>query len=94
MIRLRLRRGPVLRDMCGSARRRCLMTLSWETTYAVAVELKRHHPGLDLHSVTLQQICDWTLALPGFEDDPALCNDEILASIFQDWFEETLNDGE
>ncbi len=70
------------------------MTLSWESSYAVALELKRRHPGVDVDSVTLQQIFDWTLALPGFEDDPALCNDEILSSIFQDWFEEILHAGE
>lgn len=70
------------------------LTLSWETTYAVALELRRHHPGADLGAVTLQQLRDWTLALPGFQDDPALCNDEILASIFQDWYEETLHAGE
>jgi FeS assembly protein IscX len=70
------------------------MTLSWETTYAVALELKRLHPGVDVSSLTLQQIFDWTLALPGFKDDPALCNDEILSSIFQDWYEEILHAGE
>jgi FeS assembly protein IscX len=32
----------------------------------------------------------WTLALPMFEDDPALANDDILAAIYQDWYEETL----
>ena len=70
------------------------MTLSWETTYAIAVELKRLHPGVDVNSLTLKQIHDWTLALQGFEDDPALCNDEILSSIFQAWYEEILHDGE
>ncbi len=70
------------------------MSLSWETSYAVARELKRLHPDASLDSVTLRQIYDWTLALPGFEDDARLCNDEILSSIFQDWYEEMLNAGE
>ncbi len=70
------------------------MSLSWESTFAVALELKRHHPGIDLSAVTLKQVYEWTVALPGFRDDPALCNDEILGSIFQDWFEETLHAGE
>lgn len=30
----------------------------------------------------------WTLDLPGFEDDPELANDDILAAIFQEWYEE------
>ncbi len=70
------------------------VTLSWESTYAVALELKRYHPGIDLTSVTLKQVFDWTVALPGFRDDPSLCNDGILASIFQDWYEEILHAGE
>ncbi len=69
------------------------MSLNWETTYALALELSRSHPGIDMNELTLQQIFDWTLALPGFEDDPALCNDEILSSIFQDWYEEILHAG-
>lgn len=69
-------------------------TLTWETTFAIALELKRRYPGVDLQSVTLKQLLDWTLALPGFEDDRSLCNDDILYSIFQDWYEENLHAGE
>ncbi len=69
------------------------LTLSWETRYAVARELRRLHPSVDLAAVTLHQLREWTLALPGFRDDPSLCNDEILSSIFQDWYEETLHAG-
>jgi FeS assembly protein IscX len=68
------------------------MTLNWETSYAVALELRRSHPEIDVNTISLRQIYDWTLALPEFEDDPALCNDEILASIFQEWYEETAHD--
>ncbi len=69
------------------------MTLSWESTFALAMELKRQHPGIDLKGVTLKEVFEWVLALPEFHDDPALCNDEILASIFQDWYEETIHAG-
>ncbi len=69
------------------------MTLSWESSFAVAMELKRHHPGIDLGGVTLKQVFEWTLALPEFRDEPALCNDEIRASIFQDWYAETIHAG-
>jgi FeS assembly protein IscX len=68
------------------------MTLTWETSYAIALELMRIHPDVDLEDVTLQQIYDWTLKLQDFEDDPALCNDEILSSIFQEWYEEIMDD--
>ncbi len=66
------------------------MTLTWETSYAIAVELRRRHPEADIADLSLQQIYLWTLELEDFEDDPALCNDEILSSIFQEWYEELL----
>jgi FeS assembly protein IscX len=67
------------------------MTLSWETTYAVAMELNRAHPHVRLEELTLQHVDSWTLELPDVEDDPALCNDGILSAIFQEWYEETLH---
>ena len=68
------------------------MTLTWETTYAIAVELKRRHAQARMEDVSLQQIYAWTLELEDFNDDPALCNDEILSSIYQEWYEELIND--
>ena len=67
------------------------MSLTWEATYAIALELRRQHPEANIEDVTLQQIHDWTLVLSDFEDDPALVNDDILYAIYQDWFEENLN---
>jgi FeS assembly protein IscX len=64
--------------------------LNWESIYAIALALKEAHPGVDMQNVSLQMIFNWTVALPTFEDDPALANDDILAAIYQDWFEETL----
>ena len=68
------------------------MSLTWETSYAIAIELKRRHQHVSIENVGLQDIYSWTLELEDFEDDPALCNDEILSSIYQEWFEELLND--
>jgi FeS assembly protein IscX len=68
------------------------MSLDWESTYALALELKRAHPGTRLADVTLDQIFHWALALPEFVDDPSLCNDEILQSIYQEWYEVSLHD--
>ncbi|HVN14192.1 MAG TPA: Fe-S cluster assembly protein IscX [Anaerolineales bacterium] len=67
------------------------MTLTWESTYAIALELRRQHPNVNMEDVSIQQIYSWTLALEEFEDDPSLANDDILHAIYQDWFEETLN---
>jgi len=68
------------------------MILNWETSYAIALELKRLHSAVNIEEVTLQQVHDWTLQLQEFEDDPALSNDDILSSIYQEWLEELLND--
>jgi FeS assembly protein IscX len=68
------------------------MTLTWETSYAIAVELKRRHMDVSIDAVSLGQIYSWTLELEDFNDDPALCNDEILSSIYQEWYEELTND--
>ena len=67
------------------------MTLTWESTYAIALELKRQHQDKNIEEVTLQQILDWTLQLQEFEDDPSLVNDDILYAIYQDWFEENIH---
>jgi FeS assembly protein IscX len=68
------------------------MSLNWETSYAIAVELKRRHADANMDEVSLRQVYAWTLELEDFDDDPALCNDEILSSIYQEWYEELLND--
>ncbi|MCK6539147.1 MAG: Fe-S cluster assembly protein IscX [Anaerolineales bacterium] len=66
-------------------------TLNWESTFAIALELKRKYPDVNIEDVTLQQILNWTIQLPEFEDDPALANDDILYAIYQDWYEEYIN---
>jgi len=66
-------------------------TLNWESTYAIALTLKRKYTDANIEDVTLQQIYQWTLQLPEFEDDPSLANDDILYAIYQDWFEENIN---
>jgi FeS assembly protein IscX len=67
------------------------MTLTWESTYAIALELKRQHKDVNIEKVTLQQILNWTLQLSEFEDDPSLANDDILYAIYQEWYEEYIN---
>ena len=67
------------------------ISLNWETSHAIALELRRLHPDVNMEEVSLQHIYDWTLALEDFEDDPALANDDILHAIYQDWFEENIH---
>lgn len=67
------------------------MSLNWEATYAIAMELRRKHKNVNIEEVSLKQIYDWTLELSEFEDDPALANDDILYAIYQDWYEELIH---
>jgi FeS assembly protein IscX len=67
------------------------MTLTWESTYAIALELRRQHPDINIEEVSLGQIYQWTIQLNEFEDDLALANDDILYAIYQDWFEENIH---
>ena len=67
------------------------MSLTWEATFAIAMELRRQYKDVNMEEVTLQQIYNWTLQLPDFEDDPALANDDILYAIYRDWFEENIH---
>jgi len=69
------------------------MTLNWEATYSIAMELRRQHREVNIEEVSLQQIYQWTLELSEFKDDPALANDDILYAIYQDWFEENTHYG-
>jgi FeS assembly protein IscX len=62
--------------------------LTWDDSYAIALALREQRPQIDLESVSLEMIYRWTVALPEFEDDPALANDDILAAIVQEWLEE------
>ena len=67
------------------------MSLTWESSYAIALELRRLHRDVNIEDVTLGQIHQWTLELSDFEDDPALANDDILYAIYRDWFEENIH---
>jgi FeS assembly protein IscX len=67
------------------------MIFTWEASYAIAMELRRQHPEVNIEEVTLRQIYDWTIALSEFEDDPSLANDDILYAIYQEWYEEYIN---
>lgn len=62
--------------------------MTWDDSYAIALALKAEHPLVDLDEVSLQMIYSWTMALPDFDDDPALANDVILEAIVQEWIEE------
>ena len=66
--------------------------LSWDATYALAIELNRKHPNLNLDSVSLRQVFLYVINLPEFKDDPVLANEEILLEIYRIWYEEQNHD--
>lgn len=65
-------------------------SLNWESQYALALALKAEHPDVDLEKVSLNMIFEWIKILPGFNDDLAIANDDILLGIYQDWLEEII----
>ena len=64
------------------------ITLTWDDSYAIAQELSKSKPDINLEEVSLMMIYNWTMDIPGFADDPELANDAILEAIIQEWFEE------
>jgi FeS assembly protein IscX len=67
-------------------------SLNWESSYAIAKALYSLYPEISLEEVSLNQLYRWTIALPEFEDDLSLCNDDILAAIYQEWYEEIIHE--
>ncbi|GAB4433112.1 MAG: Fe-S cluster assembly protein IscX [Anaerolineae bacterium] len=65
-----------------------LQPLYWEASYEIVLSLMEHHPDADLDTLGLQQLWEWIIALPGFADDPALANDDLLTDILREWYEE------
>jgi FeS assembly protein IscX len=62
--------------------------LSWDDTYEIALALRKQHPDVELHEVSLGMIYHWSIDLPNFFDDRELANEEILLAIYREWFEE------
>lgn len=67
--------------------------LDWESSHALALALMAAHPDAELDALGLEQLQAWILELPGFVDDPALVNDDILTDVLRDWYEEATPDG-
>lgn len=63
-------------------------SLYWDSVYEIALALKSQFPNEDLEKTSLHEIFEKTIALANFHDDPILANDDILAAIFQEWYEE------
>ncbi len=62
--------------------------LYWDAIYEIVLALQAKFPEQRLEVASLGDIFKWTTGLENFSDDPQLANDEILAAIYQEWFEE------
>lgn len=62
--------------------------LFWDSTYAIVMSLMENHPALAPDSVGLSQLAELVMALPGFQDDPELLNEQFLLDILTVWYEE------
>ena len=60
----------------------------WDAGYEIVLALQNQYPDADLEELSLSRLFNWIVQLPDFHDDPALATDEILMSIYQEWFEE------
>lgn len=65
-----------------------LQSLYWEASYEIVLQLIRRYPALNLDTLGLHELYELIVALPGFADDPILANDDLLAAIFQEYYEE------
>ncbi|MFW5709682.1 MAG: Fe-S cluster assembly protein IscX [Chloroflexota bacterium] len=66
-------------------------SLDWEATYEIVLALIERYPDTNLDDVGIEQLFQWVIQLPGFADDPALANEDILNGILREWYEETHN---
>ena len=62
--------------------------LYWESSYEIVLALMETYPDVDLEVLTLSDLNQRVIELPGFADDPAWANDAILNGILRDWYEE------
>ena len=62
--------------------------LDWDSGYEIALELKERYPDEEISDVSLNDLYNRIVALPGFVGEASLVNDQILRDILRDWYEE------
>jgi FeS assembly protein IscX len=63
------------------------MRLTWQDVDEIAAALAERHPGRNPLQVPARELAALVAALPGFVDDPAASNAELLESIQAAWYE-------
>ncbi len=62
--------------------------LYWDSTYAIVVSLMEHYPERGPIDVGLAELVEMVESLPGYQDDTALVNEQLLLDILTVWYEE------
>lgn len=62
--------------------------LRWTDVAEITFRLLEAHPEVDPKYVRFPDLYRWILALPGFADDPARCNERVLEAIQGAWLAE------
>jgi FeS assembly protein IscX len=64
------------------------MSLTWNDTEEIAIQLLEHHPETDPMTVRFTDLHRWVTELPGFEGDAQKSSEGILEAIQMAWLEE------
>jgi FeS assembly protein IscX len=64
------------------------MRRTWHDVAEIALDLRARHPDTNPLTLTLSEIRERVLALPGFADDPAAGTEPVLETIQAAWYDE------
>lgn len=70
-----------------------MVSLSWESPFAIARALRQRYPNYPLDELSLNQLEHLIRDLEGFQDEPGPVHDELLLEVFRLWYEESLYGG-
>lgn len=65
--------------------------LTWFDTFEIARLLHQRNPRIDLTNLSLDDVLNYTIGLPEFNDDIDNATDQFLLDIFCEWLEEDLS---
>jgi len=64
------------------------MSLKWEDSLEIAIELCEKYPEVDPQYIRFTDLHKWICHLDGFEDNPERSSEKILETIQMNWIEE------
>jgi FeS assembly protein IscX len=62
--------------------------MKWTDSRGLAIALLEKFPDQDPKTLNFVDLCNWVLALPGFDDDPKRSGEKILEAIQMAWIDE------